>query len=88
METIVTLSSKGRLALPKRLREDDQLIESDVFRLQRLGRGKYLLEKLAVPQHPKATLVKSKDGFLVFRSPKGAPRITGELVKRLEAETI
>ena len=88
MKTTVTLSSKGQLALPKLLREEDKLERSDVFRLQRLDRGKYLLEKLSPPQRPKARLVKSRDGFLVFRSPKGAPGITSELVKKLEAETI
>ena len=88
METTVTLSSKGQLALPKQLRESDHLAKSDLFRLQRLGRGKYLLEKLAPPKRVQAALVKSKDGFLVFRSPRNAPRITSELVKKLEAETL
>jgi bifunctional DNA-binding transcriptional regulator/antitoxin component of YhaV-PrlF toxin-antitoxin module len=88
METTVTLSSKGQLALPKRLREDDALARSDRFRLQRLGPGKYLLEKLTPPKRPRARLVKSKDGFLVFRPPKGALRITRELVNKLEAETL
>ena len=87
METTVTLSSEGQLALPKQLREEDHLGKSDTFRLQRLERGKYLLEKLEPPRRPKARLVKSKDGFLVFRPPKGAPRITSEAVKKLEAET-
>jgi bifunctional DNA-binding transcriptional regulator/antitoxin component of YhaV-PrlF toxin-antitoxin module len=49
METTVTLSSKRQLALPKQLREDDRLAQSDVFRLERLGPGKYLLEKLVPP---------------------------------------
>jgi hypothetical protein len=47
-----------------------------------------MLEKLAKPARPKARLVQSKDGFLVFRAPKGAPRITSALVKQLEAEMI
>ena len=88
METTVTLSSKGQLALPKQLREEDHLGRSDLFRLQRLERGKYLLEKLEPPRRPKAKLVKSKDGFLVFRPPKGAPRIMSDVVKKLEAETV
>ncbi len=88
MDTTVTLSSKGQLALPKQLREQDQLDKSDVFRLHRLDCGKYLLERLTPPDRPKAKLVKSKDGFLVFRPPKGAPRITSDLVRKLEAETI
>ena len=88
METTVTLSSKGQLALPKQMREADHLGQRDVFRLQRLARGKYLLEKLAPPKRPKAVLVKSKDGFLVFRARRSAPRISGELVKKLGSETI
>jgi bifunctional DNA-binding transcriptional regulator/antitoxin component of YhaV-PrlF toxin-antitoxin module len=86
--TTITLSSKGQFALPKKLRHEDNLSKSDVFRLERLGSGKYLLEKMSPPQLPKARLVKSKDGFLVFRAPPGAPRITSDLVKKLEAETI
>lgn len=88
METTVTLSSKGQLALPKQLREEDQLSKSDVFRLERLARCKYLLEKLAPEKRPKATLVRSKDGFLIFRPPKGSPPITSDQVRKLEAETI
>jgi hypothetical protein len=36
----------------------------------------------------KAKLVRSKDGFLVFRAPKGAPRISRNMVKKLESETV
>ena len=86
--TTITLSSKGQFALPKKLRAADHLDKSDVFRLERVGPGKYLLEKLSPPTQPKAGLLRSKDGFLVFRSPKGAPRITSARVKQLEAETI
>jgi len=87
METTVTLSSKGQLALPKKLRETDHLAKSDLFRLQRLARGKYLLERIAAPRRTKAVLVKSSEGFLVFRAPNG-PRISTELVKKIEAETL
>ena len=86
--TTVTLSSKGQLSLPKEIRESDDLEASDVFRLERLGPGKYLLEKMTPPALPKAKLVRSKDGFMVFQPPKGAPRITLAMVKKLEAETL
>jgi bifunctional DNA-binding transcriptional regulator/antitoxin component of YhaV-PrlF toxin-antitoxin module len=86
--TTVTLSSKGQLSLPKEIRQSDDLEASDVFRLERLAPGKYLLEKMTTPARLRAKLVRSKDGFLVFRAPKGAPHITMEMVKRLEAETI
>jgi hypothetical protein len=75
------------LSLPKEIRQSDDLEPSDVFRLQRLAPGKYLLEKLTAPRLPKAKLVRSRDGFMVFQAPKGAPRITAEMVKKLEAET-
>ena len=87
METTVTLSSKGQLALPKQLCEEDALGKNDVFRLQRLERGKYLLERLVAPQQSRARLVRGKNGFLIFRPPKGSPQITSELVRKLEAES-
>jgi bifunctional DNA-binding transcriptional regulator/antitoxin component of YhaV-PrlF toxin-antitoxin module len=84
----VTLSSKGQLSLPKEIRDSDDLEASDVFRLERLARGKYLLEKMSPPPRASAKLVRSEDGFMVFHAPKGAPRITNEMVKKLEAETL
>jgi bifunctional DNA-binding transcriptional regulator/antitoxin component of YhaV-PrlF toxin-antitoxin module len=86
--TTVTLSSKGQFSLPKEIREKDDLEASDIFRLERLAPGRYLLEKLTVPVLPQARLVRSKDGFIVFRPPKDSPPITSEMVKKLEAETI
>lgn len=86
--TTVTLSSKGQLSLPKEVREKDELEASDVFRLERLAPGKYLLQKLISPTLPKAKLVRSKDGFMIFRPPRRAPRISSQLVKKLESETI
>ena len=50
--------------------------------------GKYLLEKMTPPELPRAKLVKSPDGFLVFRTPKGSPMITSEQIRKLEAETL
>jgi bifunctional DNA-binding transcriptional regulator/antitoxin component of YhaV-PrlF toxin-antitoxin module len=86
--TTVTLSSKGQLSLPKEIRESDDLEASDIFRLERLAPGKYLLEKMSPPARARAKLVRSKDGFMVFQEVKGAPRITSEMVKALEAETL
>src|SRR5258708_26855966 len=85
--TTITLSTKGRLALPKKIRETDDLEASDVFRLERLAPGKYLLEKMIPPKLPRAKLVRSKNGFLIFRAPRNAPRITSEMVKKLETQT-
>jgi bifunctional DNA-binding transcriptional regulator/antitoxin component of YhaV-PrlF toxin-antitoxin module len=86
--TKVVLSSKGQLVLPKKIREADALEAHDVFRLERLGPGKYTLERLAQAKLPKAKLVRGKDGLPIFKVPPGTPKITSELVKKLEAETI
>jgi bifunctional DNA-binding transcriptional regulator/antitoxin component of YhaV-PrlF toxin-antitoxin module len=86
--TTITLSTKGQLALPKKIRDADELEASDVFRLERLAPGKYMLEKMTPPALSKAKLVRSKDGFLVFHPPKAAPRISSAMVKKLESETI
>ncbi|MBM3835488.1 MAG: AbrB/MazE/SpoVT family DNA-binding domain-containing protein [Verrucomicrobia bacterium] len=88
MNTTVTLSSKGQLSLPKELRDADDLEASDVFRLERIGPGKYLLERMMVVPQARAKLVRSRDGFMVFQPPKNALRITTEMVKKLESETI
>ena len=86
--TTVTLSSKGQLSLPKEIRDSDDLAVSDVFRMERLAPGKYLLEKMITPARPRAKMIRSKDGFMIFQPPKGAPRITSDLVKKLESETL
>jgi bifunctional DNA-binding transcriptional regulator/antitoxin component of YhaV-PrlF toxin-antitoxin module len=86
--TTITLSTKGQFSLPKKIRESDHVEASDIFRLERLAPGKYMLEKLTPPTLPKAKLVRSKDGFLVFQTSRTSARITSELVKKLEAETV
>lgn len=86
--TSVTISSKGQFSLPKEMREADRVRQGDVFRLERTGEGKYTLERLILPPLPKARLVRTKDGLLVFRSPAGAPRITRQQVKEIESETV
>jgi bifunctional DNA-binding transcriptional regulator/antitoxin component of YhaV-PrlF toxin-antitoxin module len=61
--TTVTLSSKGQFSLPKEIRETDDLEARDVFRLERLAPGKYLLEGLATSALPKCQ-VGSIEGWL------------------------
>lgn len=43
--------------------------------------------KPAKENRPKARLVKSRDGFLVFRAPKGSPKLTRARIKHLEVAT-
>ena len=86
-ETTITLSTKGQFALPKKIREADALSSSDVFRLERLGRGKYILERLLPPPPSKAKLVRSRDGFVIYKPQKNSRPITSHQIKELEAET-
>ena len=46
------LTSKGQIILPAELREKDQLLPGQVFEIQRLGCGEYLLKKTASPGQP------------------------------------
>lgn len=85
--TTVTLTAKGQLLLPKQICDTDELAASDTFRLERLAPGRYLLERTTPSRPSKPKLIRSKDGFLVFKAVKNAPLITGELVRRLEAES-
>ncbi len=43
------LSSKGQIVLPVELREVDHLVNSQVFEIQRLSAGEYLLKKVREP---------------------------------------
>jgi bifunctional DNA-binding transcriptional regulator/antitoxin component of YhaV-PrlF toxin-antitoxin module len=46
------LSSKGQIVLPAELREEDQLVAGQVFEIQRLSSGEYLLKKAISPGQP------------------------------------
>ncbi len=43
------LSSKGQIVLPADLREVDHLVSGQVFEIQRLSAGEYLLKKAREP---------------------------------------
>ncbi|MBI3414435.1 MAG: hypothetical protein HY043_03800 [Verrucomicrobia bacterium] len=81
-----SISTKGQIVLPKQLRELDKIQPADDFHVTRLGPGKYLYQRIQKPRQQNATLTIGKDGLPIFRVPKGAPRLTTEEVKRLEAE--
>ena len=86
--TTITLSTKGQFALPKTLRDSDDLEAGDVFRLTPQGPARYLLERMTTAPRRKARLVRGRHGFLVFQPAAGAPTITRDLVKQLESETV
>ena len=46
------LSSKGQIVLPADLREVDQLMTGQVFEIQRISAGEYLLKKTLEPGQP------------------------------------
>jgi AbrB family looped-hinge helix DNA binding protein len=48
MET--TVSPKGQIVLPTRLRQLDRIRPGDQFAIERIQAGEYLLKKLAVPE--------------------------------------
>jgi bifunctional DNA-binding transcriptional regulator/antitoxin component of YhaV-PrlF toxin-antitoxin module len=87
MDQTVALSPGGDVQIPKEFRDVDGIKDSDQFRFHRIARGHYLLEKVDPEIRPQATLVRAENGLLVFRAPPGAPIITTDLVKKLEAET-
>jgi len=45
-----TLSSKGQIVLPADLREQDAIEPGQQFSIERVAPGKYVLEKLTVPE--------------------------------------
>lgn len=46
------LSSKGQIVLPVELREADRLVPGQVFEIERISEGEYLLKKIREPGQP------------------------------------
>lgn len=46
------LSSKGQIVLPVELREEDHLVPGQVFEIERISEGEYLLKKIREPGKP------------------------------------
>jgi len=46
------LSSKGQIVLPVELREADHLVPGQVFEIERISEGEYLLKKIREPGKP------------------------------------
>jgi hypothetical protein len=50
-----TMTSKGQVALPAKLRDQDQIVAGQQFSIERLDAGVYLLKRLPVPSGPGLT---------------------------------
>jgi hypothetical protein len=61
------LSSKVHIVLLAELREKDQLLPGQVFEIQRLGWGEYLLKKAASPGQAGLQSCPSLDWFVPIR---------------------
>lgn len=46
------LSSKGQIVLPVELREADHLVPGQIFEIERISEGQYLLKKIRRPGQP------------------------------------
>lgn len=46
------LSSKGQIVLPAELREEDHLVPGQIFEIQRISAGEYLLKRTFRPGQP------------------------------------
>ncbi len=80
------LSTRGELAIPSELREQDHLKAGDDFQVERIGPGRYILEKVGLGNRH-ARLGTADDGLPIFVVPADAPTITSDLIKRLDVET-
>jgi AbrB family looped-hinge helix DNA binding protein len=76
-----TLTTEGTIDIPKEIREGDHLSSGDLFDLQRLGPGEYILKAEKKPAR-KPTIKTGPDGYPVF---VGEGVITLEMVKEIES---
>ena len=81
-----TLSSKGQVVLPRPIREAAGFENGDVF-LVKLSGKKVILEKEEITPAVVGTR-KLKNGLMVFDVPADAPKLTTDMVKKLENEAV
>jgi AbrB family looped-hinge helix DNA binding protein len=74
-----TLSSKGQVVIPSKIRQQLALAEGAVIECE-VQDGKIILNPSSLA--PRAQLVQEK-GRPVLKAPKGAPKMTPELVQEL-----
>jgi hypothetical protein len=82
MKTV--LSASGEIGIPEQIREADHLHAGDLFEVERLMPGHYVVTKEPSPR-PRFTVVSGQDGLPVIRTENGI--ITSQRVKELESLT-
>lgn len=82
-----TISSKGQVVIPLAAREQAGIRPGDDFVVTVQG-DEVVLKKIEVRSKlHRARFVRGKNGLKVFRCP-GGPKITPELARQIEAETL
>jgi len=79
-----TLNTDGKIGIPDEIRRTDHLAAGDLFELQRLTPGHYLLTKQPASAS-RFTIATAEDGLPIIRGENGL--ITSRLVKEIESET-
>ena len=82
-----TISSKGQVVIPLAAREQAGIRAGDDFLVTVQGDEVVLKKIEATPKLRRAQLARGKNGLKVFRCPDG-PKITSELARQIEAETL
>ena len=78
------LNADGKIGIPDEIRQTDHLATGDLFELERLTPGHYLLTKQRA-FGARFTVVTAEDGLPVIRPEYGG--ITSQTVKELESQT-
>ena len=79
-----TLNADGKIGIPDEIRQTDHLTAGDLFELERLTPGHYLLTKQP-PHGVRFAVVTGDDGLPLIRIENGV--ITSRLVKEIESQT-
>jgi bifunctional DNA-binding transcriptional regulator/antitoxin component of YhaV-PrlF toxin-antitoxin module len=79
-----TLNENGLIAIPQGIRESDHLVPGDLFDLERLKPGHYLLVAKRPTRGAHFSTGTAADGLPVIRGSGGV--ITTDLVKEIESQ--
>ena len=82
----VTMSTKGQIVVPKKIRERAGIDAGDKLEIS-LANGQVQLRKVAKPQrHRIKVKIDKATGFPYFDTPKGLPQVTDEWIKEQLAD--
>jgi len=79
-----TLDANGQIGIPEHIRRTDHLRAGDLFEVERLTAGHYVISKREIGP-PRFTVGTGKDGLPIIRVEHGV--ITSQQVKELESLT-